>query len=225
MGLEAVDPSPGREEQQVGVCRGVDQVRHRVLVLELGACDALPAATLGPEGRSRHGLHVARGAHGEDQFFVVNEVLDVQLTWVVDDLTASGRGMVGPDGNQFVLDDGQQTALVGQNGLQLGDGLTELGHPFLEVGTTQPGQANQLHIQDVVGLYLGELERVGHQTSPGRLAVGRATDQGDYVVNPLQGLEQAFRGVCLVPCSTQPELAPPSHHLHLVVHIGHQQLA
>ena len=57
--LQAVDPPAVGEEQQVGVRRGVEDVGDVVLVLQLGAADAAPAAALGAEGVGRDRLHVA----------------------------------------------------------------------------------------------------------------------------------------------------------------------
>ena len=57
-----------------------------------------------------------------------------------------------------------QQDLVAQDGLELGDGLAQLGHLFFEVGPAQAGQPGQLHVQDVLGLHLGELERRRHQS-------------------------------------------------------------
>ena len=44
-----------------------------------------------------------------------------------------------------------------------GDLDDQFGQAFLEVRPAQPGEADQLHVEDVVGLDLGELVRAGHQ--------------------------------------------------------------
>ena len=49
MGFEPVYPSPGGEEQQVGMSGGVDEVSHRILVLELCSCYSLATTPLGPK--------------------------------------------------------------------------------------------------------------------------------------------------------------------------------
>ena len=56
-------------------------------------------------------------------------------------------------------------------------------------GQVQPGvgnpsqQADELRVQDVVGLHFGQPEPVGHQAGPGRLSIGRTADQGDHALN------------------------------------------
>ena len=151
--------------------RGVDQVGDRILVLQPRSGNALATPALGPEFRGGHGLHIARRAHGEDELLVVDQVLDVQVARVVDHLAATRRGVFVPDGSQLVLDDRPEPVLVSEDDLQLGDGGQELCHTILEVAATQPGESDQLHVQDVVGLDLAELEPVGHQAVTRRAPV------------------------------------------------------
>ena len=72
----------------------------------------------------------------------------------------AGVGELVPDGAHLGLDDASQDALVGQDGLELGDGLAQRGQLLLQVGPAQPGQLRQPHVQDVGGLDLAELERL-----------------------------------------------------------------
>ena len=59
----------------------------------------------------------------------------------------------------------------------------------------QPGQLAQLHVEDVVGLDLGELERFGHEALSGGGHVVARPDQRDDLVDDVEGLDPAFEDV------------------------------
>ena len=84
---------------------------------------------------------------------------------------------------------------VGEDRLQLADrlaGLLELG---LDVDARQPGEAAQLHVEDVDRLHLGEPERLGHQPVLGGVGVLAAADQGDDLVDDVERLDPPFEDV------------------------------
>jgi len=120
---------------------GVDDVGDVVLVLELGALDAHATTALHLEGIHGHGLDVTLGAHGDDEFLVVDEVLDVEIADVIGDLTASALSVGLLDLAELVGDDGTLAALVEKDEFQFRDGLAQLGHVLLEPGTDQAGGA------------------------------------------------------------------------------------
>ena len=64
----------------------------------------------------------------------------------------------------------------------------------------------QLHVEDVVRLDLGELERRGHEAGAGGLDVGRAPDQGDDGVDHVERLHQALDDVLPLLRLAQAEL-------------------
>ena len=157
----------------------MDQVGDVVLVAEPGPRHAASTATLGAELRHRGGLDVAGGAHREHQLLIVDEVLDVEIARVVDELGPTRRGVRRADLDQFLLEHLAQASLVGEDRLEFGDLDDQFGQAFLEVRPAQPGEADQLHVEDVVGLDLGELVRAGHQPLAGGSPVGGAADEGD----------------------------------------------
>ena len=57
------------------------------------------------------------------------------------------------------------------------------------------GEPAQLHVEDVVRLDLGELERLRHQPGAGGLDVGGTPDQGDDGVDHVERLHQALDDV------------------------------
>jgi hypothetical protein len=109
------------------------------------------------------GLDVALGRHGDDEVLVVDEVLDVDVAGVVVDASCAGRGVLLADLAQLVLDDVGACTVVGEDRLELGDGLAQLLHLLLELGATEPGEAVEAACRGcTVGLDLGELEALAH---------------------------------------------------------------
>ena len=205
--------------------RGVDQVGDGVLVFEAGAGDPTATSTLGAELGDRRGLHVAGGAHGEDELLVVDQVLDVEVPGVVHELAAPRVGESASQLGQFVLEHATETGLVGEDRLEFGDHDDQLCEPFLEVGPTESGEADELHVEDVVRLDLREPEGVGHEALAGGGPVCGPTDEGDDVVDRTQRRKEALGDVRLRPGLFQAELAAPTQHLDLVDHIGVEEVS
>ena len=89
-----------------------------------------------------------------------------------------------------------QPAVVVEDRLELGDGLPQLGQLLLELGAAEPGEAAEGHVEDVVGLDLAELERLGHEARRGPR--GRSSDarmRAMICVDHVERLEQALDDV------------------------------
>ena len=204
--------------------RGGEDLGDVVLVAQLGAGHAPTAAALPAEAVGLDGLDVAAVGQGDDELLVVDEVLDVDVAGVEGDLGAPVGGVVGPDLDQLVLDHLAELGVVGQDRLQLGDGLAQLGQLGLQLLAAEPGQARQLHVEDVLGLHVGELEGLGDERLPGGGLVGRGPDGGDDLVDEIEGLDEAFDDVGPVPCLAQSELGAPGDDLDLVPDVGLERL-
>ena len=89
----------------------------------------------------------------------------------------------------------RSSTVVGEDRLELADPLAHVGELGLEVDARQPGQLAQLHVEDVDGLELAELERLGHQPGLGRGGVVAAADQGDDLVDDVERLDPALEDV------------------------------
>ena len=147
---------------------GEDDVADEVVALELGPGHPAATAALGPEGVGLDRLDVAGLGHHDDQLLVVDEVLG-RTSRPSSSVTAAtpGRGELLLDGEQVVLDDGPQAALVVEDGLQLGDLLAQLLEPLLDVDPGEAGQLAEAHVEDVLGLELGEPEAARHEATRG----------------------------------------------------------
>jgi hypothetical protein len=90
--LQPVRPAAVREDHQVGVGRGDEEVVDKVLLPEPHADAALPAPLLVAVAGHRRPLHVARVRDGDRHVLVGDEVLDAELAALVGDLRAPGVG-------------------------------------------------------------------------------------------------------------------------------------
>ena len=137
------------------------------------------ATALGLEGVGLDRLHVPGLGHDDDEFLVVDEVLDRELAGVVGELAHAGRRELLLDGGHLGLDDAPQLHRVGQDRRELGDALAQLAELGLEVDAGEPGEAGERHVEDVLGLHLGELERRRDEPAPGVGLVVGGPDGGD----------------------------------------------
>ena len=188
--LGAEDAAAVGEEERPVVRVGHEEVRHGVLLDGAGADDALAAARLAPVGDERLALDVAAPRDGDDDVLVGDEVLVGELL-VGAALDARAAVLAVPDVQlaQLVADDLEHALGVGEDVLQLGDALDD-GHVLvLDLLALQRGQAAQLHLEDGVGLDLGEAE-AAHQVGAGGVHVGRLADGADDRVEVVErGLE------------------------------------
>ena len=88
-----------------------------------------------------------------------------------------------------------QLRLALEDRLELLDRRLQLLELVAQLLALELGEPAQLHVEDVVGLDLGELERLRHQAGAGRVDVGRAPDQGDDRVDHVERLHQPLDDV------------------------------
>ena len=148
------------EEQRPVVGVGDEQVRDRVLLDRARADDALAAARLAPVRDQRLALDVAAARDRDDHVLVGDEVLVGELrVGVVLDARAALAGVLRSSSSLvLVLDDLQHAPRVGEDVLELGDELDDRDVLVLDLLALERGEAPQLHLEDRVGLDLGEPE-------------------------------------------------------------------
>ena len=131
-------------------------------------------------------------------------------------LVANRRDLVG--------DHAAELRVARQDRLELGDRFAELRHLVLELAATKSGEPAERHVQDVIGLLLGELERGCHQRDPRSATVVGSANRRDHEVQHVDGLEEAFDDVGSGLRLAQTELCPARHDLHLVGDVVRQCL-
>ena len=192
--LEPVHLAEVGEEQQVGVGGGDEQVLDDVLLLRLHPGHALAAPPLASVGLHVGALDVAGARDGDHHLLVGQQVLDGQLGGLGQDLRAPPVAVLLLDGQQLVPDEPHQLGLGGQDALQLLDELQDLLVLLDDLLALEGGQPSELHVEDGLGLDLGEVEP-GHQGVAGRVGVLGLADDADHEVELLDGLAQAGQDV------------------------------
>ena len=189
------DPAAVGEEERPVVRVGDEEVLDGVFLAGHVADDPLAAAGLAAVGGHRLALDVAAPADRDDDVLVGDQVLVGHLAaGVVGDPGPAGAGVLGLERGQLVLDDGQDARRVGQDVLQLGDELDDLEVLVLDLLALEGGQAGKAHVQDGLGLDLGQPE-AGHEVVAGRLDVGRLADGLDDLVEVVERDLEAFEDV------------------------------
>ncbi len=115
-----------------------------------------PAALLRAVGAGAGALDVAGVGDGHHHVLFLDEILFVDLRLGLDDLGATLVGVLGADLLQLHHDHVEEELLVGEDGPQAGDGLAQLAVLGGQLLGLQPGEAGEAHLQDRLGLSLGE---------------------------------------------------------------------
>ena len=157
--LAREDAAAVGEEQRPVVGVRDEQVLDGVLFARDVADDALAAAMLAAVGRDRLALDVAAAGDRDHDVLVGDEVLVGHLAaGVVGDAGAPLAGVLALELGQLVLDDLADPGRVGEDVLELGDELDDREVLVLDLLALEGGQAGQPHVEDGLGLQLGQVE-------------------------------------------------------------------
>ena len=118
----------------------------------------------------------------------------------------------------LVLDHVHQQVLISQDRGQSFNRLFQLLVFLQQPLALQSSQAGQAHVQDRLGLLLGEL-KPQHQGFLGGGGVLAGADDGHDFVDMVQRLQQAFQNMGPVLRFVQLELRPPGHNVLLVLQV------
>ena len=154
--LLLVDPAARGEEQHRRVGGGDEQPRDEILVARLHAGAALAAAALRPVGRERHALDVAEMRDGDDHVLALDQVLVLDLAFLIDDHGAARRGEVLLHIGELVLDDALDARARAQDVEIVGDLGGELVELVLDLVAAERGEALQAQIEDRARLLVRE---------------------------------------------------------------------
>jgi hypothetical protein len=112
---------------------------------------------------------------------------------------------------QLVLDDLEDLARVGEEVLELADELDDRLVLVLDLLALERRQATQLHLEDGVGLDLGELEQLDERARG--VDVRRGADRGDDLVEVVERDLQALEDVRSLLGAGEIELGSPADDL------------
>ena len=152
-------------------------------------------------------LDVAALAEGHDHVLGGDEVLVGQLAVGIGlDARLSVVAVLALELDELVLDDDEHLARVGEQVLKLGNEPDDRLVLVLDLLALKGGEPAQLHLEDRVGLDLGEAE-AAHEGGPRRVDVGRGADGGDHLVEVVEGDLQPFEDMGPLLGPRQVELA------------------
>lgn len=170
------------------------EILDEILLLRRHALNTLATAVLAAVGVERHALDVVVVRQRDDDVFLGDEVLDVDLARVDRQARAARIAELRLDCLELVLDDGEDAALVREDGLVLLDGLQDFLVLLLDLLALEARQALQAKVEDGLSLLLRELEArdQGCARDVSRAALADRRDNGIEVV---EGDRQALQNV------------------------------
>src|SRR5439155_347740 len=190
MNLEPVALPLLREEHDVIVRRGDEQVLEPVVFFGVGGDDALAAASLPAVRGDREPLDVAGVGHGDDHVLFGDQVLDRELALVGDDLGAALVAEAVRQLRQLLLEDLEAPRLGAEDLLALLDELASFRELVLELGVLEGGEPGEPHVEDLGRLLLRQLEALA-QGRVGRRHVLRLTNDLHHLVDVVKIIRKA----------------------------------
>ena len=163
-------------------------------------------------------LDVAAAGDGDNHFLFGNEVFHAHVGVVAHhDFRAAVIAEPGSDLCQFVADNAALHFRVSQDSVELGD------HDFQHVVAVrdllvfQGGQTTQLHVQDGLGLDLVDVQQLD-QAVAGLFGGGGTPDQGNDLVQGVEGLQESAQNMSFFFCLAETEARAADNDVHLVRH-------
>ena len=221
---EAVYPAAVREEQQVGMGGGGQQVRDVVVVAQVAALHAPAAPTLPAEGVGGDRLDVALLRQDDDDFFVFDEIERVEVAGVDGEASPSLVAVALAQLAQLVFDDRVELLLAPQDRFELFDLFAELAELVAQLLALELREPPQLHVEDEVRLDLAELEGLRHETGASLVDVSGAADELDDRVDHVEGADEPFDDVLAFAGLVDAVLRAPRHDFHLVGDVDEHRL-
>ena len=185
--------------------RGGEEVLDEVLLVGLGADDALAAAFLRAVFGDGGALDEAEMGDGDDAAFVGDDVFHAEIAEGADDLGLPLVTVFFFHGEKLGLDDLHEAGLGVEDLAQGGDERLEFEVFGFDLAALQSGELVETEFEDGVGLALGE-RIFGHQLRLGLVAVGGGADDFDEVVEVIEGDDVAFEDVGAIEGLVEAEL-------------------
>ena len=191
---------------------GDEELVHEVLVLGAHAHPAAPAAVLGAVRGDRGALDVAPVRYRDRHVLLGDHVLHGDVFHRVHDHRAARVAVVVADLLQLVGDDLVDAPGLAEDVLQVRDEDLDLLQLVDDLLPLEAGEPLELHLEDRVGLDLAEAE-AAHEAGARLRRRLRLADEGDHLVEVVEGDDEAFEDVGPRLGLSQLEGRPPAHDL------------
>ena len=236
--LFLVDLAARGEEQHRRMGGRNEEPADEILLAGLHAGAALAAAALGAIGRQRHALGVARMRHGHHHVLALDQVLVLDLAFLLDDDGPARRAELLLHLGQLGLDDRLDAGARAQDVEIVGDLDRELVELLGDFLASERGQALQAQVEDGFGLlhrqprgavrrqrvagivdqrdHGGDVPRrpvTRHQGVARGGRIGRGADDADDLVDIGDRDREADQDMGAVARLVEQELGATRHHL------------
>ena len=221
---EEMDLAPGGAGQDPPPGAGREDPLEPVVLVPVHAGEPLPRSHPPAVEMHRDPLHEALMGDGDHHVLVRHSILhgSLVLLGVGEDLGAAPVSVDLHHLRQFRQHDLELGAFIGQDRAEALDLYLQFGHAGPELGALQRGEPPEAHVEDGVGLDVGEPEAL--LESPGSLgAVLRLPDDPDHLVDVVQGHQEPLQHMPFGLGLLQVVASPANHHLHPVVPVLLQQ--
>src|SRR5262245_11002783 len=224
--LQPVDLADVREEEDVVVRRGDEQVLDVVVLLQVHAHHALATAALLAVRGHREPLDVVRARDRDHHVFFRDQVLELELALGGDDLRAPVIVLAVDllDLEQLLPDEAIDPRLVAEDRAQLADPLDEVLVLVLDPLALERGQRAEPEVEDRLRLDLGQLE-LFHQARARGVRVGCFPDERDHRVEVVERDQVALEDVRARLGLAQLVLRPAGDDFALEVEVMAEQVA
>jgi len=211
-------------EEQHGVMRiGGYQKAYRVLFACRHAYDAAPSPVLQDIGLGRHAFHETALRERNHHILVRDQVFFREAQRLLVGYLGGARiAELAAERFGLFLDKPVDARRIGQQVLQIGNGLFDLFQLIEYLLAFEIGQAAELHVEDGLRLYLGKLEAL-HKSAAGGIGVGRLAYGLDDLVQKIERYLEAFKYMLAVFGDAQLVLRTPRDNFLPEIYEGLQR--
>ena len=194
VGLQTVDATLVGEEQQPVVRAGEEEVVHYVVFAQTSALDSLAAAMLRAVFVDLRALDEAAVRHSDDDVLIGDEVFHVDFAGIRQDAGATVVTVLFDDFVEFVTHDRALAFLAGEDVVVVGDLALQFLVLVQDLLAFEGCETAQLHGEDGVRLHIVHVKQV-HEACACGIHGGGAADEGDHLVDHVEGLQVALQNV------------------------------
>ena len=170
--LQPVDLALVGETQHGVVGVGDEQLLDEILVLHGGGRLAAAAAPLSLIFRERLRFRISRVGQRDDHILWLDQVFGREIQVIAVDLGPAGIAVGLADHDELIAHDLGETLRARQDVAEVPDPLEQLLVLVDDLVLLQPGEAMQAHVEDGLGLVLGQMIAAAIQPEIGREAIG-----------------------------------------------------
>ena len=170
------------------------------------------AAGLRTEFGERGTLDISKMGDGDDHILIGVEVFRIELVGAHGNFAAAGISVLRLHLGALIFHDLELESLAAENLDAVGDELLEFVELGLQFLALESCELAETHLDDGLGLGLGETE-LADQPLAGLVHALGCTDVGDYLIDNVNGFEKAFQDVGALLGLVEVEFSAAHNHL------------